>query len=171
MNIFRNQYYLANRMTEPEKALEPAIAALGRRYRTQWLFMGLKTKSRCYIADFVLLDDKLVIEVDGDSHEKPVQKYKDLQNAVALEALGWHIYRTSNETARANPGETVKAALRDVRTTRGELEAALELHLRDFPELLAVPAKRTKTSPTARPEKSSSPRPKRKPRVPSPART
>jgi very-short-patch-repair endonuclease len=151
MNLFRNWWFLANRMTEPEKLLEPAIAALGERYRSQWLFMGLPTKSRIYIADFVLLDRKLIIEVDGDSHNDFKQKYKDLENAVAMHGLGWHIYRVGNDEARRQPAETVEAALTHPRTSLEELQASLQQHLQEHPELLLPTAKRPRKPRAVRP--------------------
>lgn len=139
-------------MTEPERALEPAVAALGGRYRAQWLFMGLPTKSRIYIADFALLDHKVIIEVDGDSHNDPKQKHKDLENAVAMHGLGWHIYRVANEEAKRRPAEVVADALRQTRTGLEELQASLQRHLQEHPELLVLPAKRPRKPRVVRPK-------------------
>lgn len=92
--------------TESEAAIEPAIAALGKRYRFQHPFFKLY-----HMADFALLDDKIIIEVDGASHSTNKQKLKDLKYRVALEALGWRVVRCTNEEAQARPTETVARLL------------------------------------------------------------
>lgn len=88
--------------TDSELAIEPAIAALGKRYRFQHPFFKLH-----HMADFALLDDKIIIEVDGASHSTNKQKLKDLKYRVALEAMGWRVMRCSNEEAQVRPKETV----------------------------------------------------------------
>ncbi len=135
--LFAYWYRLSAYPTGPEEALEPAIAALGERYRAQHLFAGLK-----HIADFALLDRKIIIEVDGDSHLKPLQMEKDLKHTMALQALGWTVFRCSNEQAKANPEGVVRASLRAVQTNPQDLEAALAQLHRDYPKLLAPKAKR-----------------------------
>lgn len=109
-------------MTPSELALEPAIAALGERYRSQWLFPRLR-----HIADFVLLDRRVIVEVDGSSHDSPEQKRKDIVHTLALEALGWSVVRVSNRAATENPYGVILGldALVKARPTRQALEEAL----------------------------------------------
>ena len=126
--------------TPSEQALEPAIAALGERYRAQHPFFGLK-----HIADFVLLDRKLIIEVDGDSHEKPAQIKKDLEHTLKLKALGYEVIRVSNEQAQAAPAETVAHCLRAIPQTTEQLQASLARLLRNYPDLLVVKPKRPRS--------------------------
>lgn len=95
--------------TEAERSLEPAIAALGKRYRFQHPFFRFH-----HMADFVLLDDKIVIEVDGSSHNTPGQKIKDLKHTAELEALGYKVMRCKNEDAIRHPTETVAKLLAQV---------------------------------------------------------
>lgn len=127
-------------MTPAETSLEPAIAALGERYRSQHPFLKHK-----HFADFALLDRKLIIEVDGDSHNDPHQKKKDLEHTLALKSDGWEVVRVTNEQALADPAGTVKAALSATPQTEPELQASLERLLRDYPKLLVAPAKRSKS--------------------------
>lgn len=122
--------------TAAEKALEPAIAALGVPYRAQHPFFQFKL-----IADFALIDDKLVIEVDGESHNRPAQIKKDLEHMIALKSLGWDVVRVRNEDATARPAETVRAALTAPRKALPELQEALAQHLQRHPELLVPRAK------------------------------
>jgi very-short-patch-repair endonuclease len=129
--------------TAAEAALEPAIAALGERYRHQYPFWNLK-----YFADFALLDRKLIIEVDGSSHDKPEQKEKDLRHTLEVLKEGWIVVRTTNECALKDPAWAVEVALADGEDFRyrdgleSEYRAALDRLHRDYPHLLAVAAKK-----------------------------
>lgn len=135
-------YRLYHNMTPSEVALEPAIAALGERYRSQHPFLKHKL-----FADFALLDRKLIIEVDGTSHDTPKQKKKDLEHMLALRSDGWNVVRIRNEEATADPVGAVSRCLRAPQTTQVELLGALARLLRDYPQLLEPPAKRSKRPP------------------------
>jgi len=50
-----------------------------------------------YIADFICLEKKLIIEVDGGYHSLPDQVEDDETRSRNLEALGYHVIRFSNE--------------------------------------------------------------------------
>jgi very-short-patch-repair endonuclease len=126
-------------MTASEEALEPVIAALGERYRSQYAFLGLK-----HFADFALLDRKVIVEVDGASHDTPEQKKKDLEHTIALKALGWDVVRVSNEWATRATVEKVRDLLASPRTDLAVHQGNLERLLRDYPSLLVPPAKKTR---------------------------
>lgn len=128
--MLRYWYRLYHQMTPAEQALEPAIAALGERYRAQHPFLKHK-----HFADFVLLDRKLVIEVDGDSHDKPAQKKKDLDHMLALALDGWDVVRVSNEQALAVPAETVAWCLTATPQTEQQLTQALARLKAEHPAL------------------------------------
>jgi len=131
--------------TAAEQAVEPAIAALGERYRHQYPFWGIK-----YFADFALLDRKVIIEVDGDSHDRAEQKEKDLQHTLKVLELGWQVVRITNEQALRDPEGAIRAALASVRPARDtmlleiELKGRLALLHQNYPHLLAAHAKMTK---------------------------
>lgn len=122
MNLFRNWYYLSANMTAPEESLEVEIARLGERYRSQWLFPRIY-----HIADFVLLDRKIVVEVDGASHLTPVQIRKDLVHSIELERMGYAVVRVSNKDALENPRGVVDMLyyLCSTRPSLPELQEAL----------------------------------------------
>lgn len=140
-------YRLYHNLTPSEQALEPAIAALGERYRCQHPFLRHK-----HFADFALLDRKRIIEVDGDSHELPRQKEKDLLHMIALAKEGWDVIRVSNDEANLDPVGAVARALNEFAPSLSELQERLQRLHRDYPELLekrvrgqrrgAVPRKR-----------------------------
>ena len=89
-----------------ERAIEPAIASLGRRYRSQHPFLGGR-----YFGDFVLLDDRLIIEVDGDSHRKKGAPEADRARDERLAEDGWQTLRCTNAEALAAPYDTVDRLL------------------------------------------------------------
>jgi very-short-patch-repair endonuclease len=78
--------------TRHEEALEPHVAALGRPYRFQHPFW-----SAWAIADFAFPLDQVVIEVDGESHFRPSQRVKDRERTKRLEAMGWRVFRCTND--------------------------------------------------------------------------
>lgn len=52
-----------------------------------------------YIVDFACTDLRLVLEVDGRSHDAPEQIAFDAQRTAFLEKAGWHAARISNVDA------------------------------------------------------------------------
>ncbi len=50
-----------------------------------------------YIVDFVCLDRKLIVEVDGGYHSEYEQIEKDVHRTERLEHLGFYVLRFSNE--------------------------------------------------------------------------
>mgnify|MGYP001586239829 CR=1 FL=1 len=121
--------------------MEPHIARLGERYRSQWLFPKLR-----HIADFVLLDRRIILEVDGSSHDKPEQKRKDILHTIALENQGYAVIRVRNEEALTNGAGVVASfpALLSSRPTLQELQASLAEYP---PPVIRVRQKRTPTRP------------------------
>lgn len=50
-----------------------------------------------YIADFVCLSEKLIVEIDGLIHELPDRKLKDAERSAALKTLGFEVIRFTND--------------------------------------------------------------------------
>ena len=50
-----------------------------------------------YIADFVCLPKRLVIEVDGGHHSAPQQQQDDAVRTIDLDRMGFRVIRFSNE--------------------------------------------------------------------------
>jgi very-short-patch-repair endonuclease len=88
--------------TRAELVLEEAVASLGVPYRFSHPVWG----ARAFL-DLALLGDKVDIEVDGDSHNRPAQKAKDEERTARLEALGWRVVRCTNAEAVEDPYGTV----------------------------------------------------------------
>ena len=51
----------------------------------------------CYIADFICLSRKLIVEVDGGYHSQEEQEIKDYLRTEQLEKMGYKVIRFKNE--------------------------------------------------------------------------
>jgi very-short-patch-repair endonuclease len=69
--------------------------ALRNRRLARWKFRRQHPIDR-YIVDFVTLDGKLVVEVDGFTHSTPTEIRRDKARTDALEACGFFVIRVSN---------------------------------------------------------------------------
>ena len=49
-----------------------------------------------YIVDFVTLDGKLIVEIDGATHSSRRAVLRDSERTRILEALGFHLVRVTN---------------------------------------------------------------------------
>lgn len=49
-----------------------------------------------FIVDFVCLEKKLIIEVDGEYHDLPEQREEDLMRTMELSNIGFNVIRFSN---------------------------------------------------------------------------
>ena len=61
-----------------------------------------------YIADFICLTNKLVIEVDGGYHDSPNQQLSDQWRTDFLEGKGYHVIRFSNEEVNTDIDEVIR---------------------------------------------------------------
>ena len=51
----------------------------------------------CYVADFVCIAARMIVESDGPSHDEPEQHRHDVRRDAWLRARGWHVLRFSND--------------------------------------------------------------------------
>jgi len=93
------------RGTPAEHAIEPAVAALGIPYRTQYPFFLWGTK---FFPDFLLPTIGVILEVDDDSHDEDEKKAADALRTAAFEKLGYVVVRCTNAEAETKPTETVR---------------------------------------------------------------
>ena len=84
---------MRNNPTEPEKRLWRALSngQLGAKFRRQAVIPP-------YIADFACPAMKLIVEVDGDTHDVPTDARRDAH----LTALGFRVIRVSNADVMTN---------------------------------------------------------------------
>ena len=69
--------------------------ALRNRRLARWKFRRQHSIDR-YVVDFVTLDGKLIVEVDGVTHSEPSELAKDAARTEVLEACGFLVVRVSN---------------------------------------------------------------------------
>ncbi len=73
-----------------------------------------------FIPDFVCLDKKLIVEVDGDYHLTEEQIELDKARTIILEELGYQIIRFSNEDIKSAPHfviEKIKSELQKIESS------------------------------------------------------
>ena len=61
-----------------------------------------------YIVDFVTLNKKLIIEVDGAYHAEPMQQENDTNRTEALNKMGFQVIRFTNEEVMYNTNEAIQ---------------------------------------------------------------
>lgn len=98
------------KLTPAERSLEPAVAALGTRYRVQHPLWDLHL-----FPDFVLLDHRVVIEVDDTSHYERKKARADQARTLKLNAAGWKVWRCTNLDALDNPYGTVARMVKELK--------------------------------------------------------
>jgi len=122
--------------TPAEHAIEPAVASMGVRYRTQFPFFLYHGNDVPFFADFALIDYRVVIEVDDEGHMSPEQIEKDYQRSQRLKEIGWVVVRCTNEDAISHPVATVNRMMTQLGLT---LRATSQLD-RGAPSPLVAPA-------------------------------
>ena len=60
-----------------------------------------------FIVDFVCLEKKLIIEVDGEYHFTEVQQHEDELRSKRLNDMGFYILRFTNNDVLNNTNETI----------------------------------------------------------------
>lgn len=96
-NARRNAKELRRNMTEPERLLWQRLKSqkLGYKFRRQ-------EPLGPYIVDFLCVDKKLIIEVDGGSHATDEAKEYDKKREAYFRNHGLKILRFENHTVRSN---------------------------------------------------------------------
>lgn len=100
---------LYSQPTPAEQALEPAIASMGVPYRFQHPVWALGV-----FPDFVLLTERVVLEVDDKSHRAPKKRAADEDRTLRLGRIGWRVARTTNEAALSDPWAAVDQMMTDL---------------------------------------------------------
>lgn len=111
MNLLLTRWAkLYSQQTPAERAIEPAIARLGIPYRFQHPVWSVGV-----FPDYVLLDDRVVIEVDDPSHNTKAKKAADKARTAKLEKAGWRVVRCTNEEALTDPYATVNRMMAELK--------------------------------------------------------
>jgi very-short-patch-repair endonuclease len=86
----------ARKLRESQTSAEAKLwQALRNRRLARWKCRRQHPIDR-YVVDFVTLNGKLIIEVDGVTHTKTSEGARDKARSTILEACGFHIARVSN---------------------------------------------------------------------------
>ena len=75
--------------------------ALRNRRLARWKFRRQHSIDR-YVVDFVTLDGKLIVEVDGVTHAEPSEITRDKARSDVLEACGFLVVRVTNTDVYEN---------------------------------------------------------------------
>jgi leucyl-tRNA synthetase len=89
--------------TEAERVLWEMLRSKKTDYRFRRQHLIYK-----YIVDFVCLEKRLIIEVDGDYHDTAGQKKLDNQRTSELTNLGYNLLRFKNEEVLVNTDKVIK---------------------------------------------------------------
>jgi very-short-patch-repair endonuclease len=107
--IWQNARELRNSATDAERVLWQHLRARrlsGLKFRRQYPIAG-------YIADFVCVEVKLVIELDGGQHVD--QQAYDAERTRKLETNGYRVLRFWNDDVLLRTGEVLDEVLRCLR--------------------------------------------------------
>jgi very-short-patch-repair endonuclease len=85
----------ARSLRESQTSAEAKLWQALRKRLARWKFRRQHPIDR-YVVDFVTLDGKLIVEVDGVTHSEPSELARDKARSEILEACGFHIVRVSN---------------------------------------------------------------------------
>lgn len=77
--------------------------------RTDGLGFRRQVPFRNYIADFACLSKKLIVELDGESHNFEDQQRSDLRRDAFFTAEGFHVLRFGNHEVMSNLAGVVEA--------------------------------------------------------------
>jgi very-short-patch-repair endonuclease len=93
MRRFRDQ---SRKLRASQTSAEAKLwQALRNRRLARWKFRRQHPIDR-YIVDFVTLEGKLVVEVDGATHSSDAELARDAHRTNAIEALGFLVVRVTN---------------------------------------------------------------------------
>lgn len=105
--------YARGMRKQPSRA-ERAVWDIVRDSRLGFKFRRQRPISR-YIADFACMEAKLIIEIDGNSHDIPDQVEYDAERTRILNALGWRVLRIRDTLVLSDPSATAALILETLR--------------------------------------------------------
>jgi very-short-patch-repair endonuclease len=73
-----------------------------------------------YIADFACIEAKLIVEVDGLSHDIAEQRIYDAERTRVLAAAGWRVLRVRDRDALGDPNAVARVLRTALNPREGE---------------------------------------------------
>jgi very-short-patch-repair endonuclease len=102
---------LRRRMTEAEKMIRSKL----RDRRLEGVKFKRQKPIACYIVDFVALDFKLIVEIDGGQHAESAE---DAARTRVLEESGYHVVRFWNNDVLGNIDGVLEALVQELNISR-----------------------------------------------------
>lgn len=68
-----------------------------------------------FIVDFYRHEIQMAIEIDGNTHDNPQQKAKDLERQYRLEQLGVHFVRITDRDVKKNLDSVIQYIIQEIR--------------------------------------------------------
>jgi len=99
--------------TDQTAAEEILWRELRNRQLGRWKFRRQHPIKR-YIVDFVSLDAKLIIEVDGGTHSTDEEQARDEVRGLELQRLGFHVVRVTNTDVYKNLARVLDTILHEL---------------------------------------------------------
>ena len=62
-----------------------------------------------YVADFACISEKLIVEIDGETHSTEEELAYDVRRTKLLEGLGWQVIRFTNDEVYTDVDGVVEA--------------------------------------------------------------
>lgn len=109
--LINNARNLRRDMTKPERIIWRKLREFPPEYK---LSFRRQHPVPPYILDFACIKIKLVIEIDGDSHD--LQQQYDKKRDNDLSSLGYRTLRFTNEEIMNNADSVIETILREVNT-------------------------------------------------------
>ena len=72
-----------------------------------------------YVADFVCVEARLIVELDGGFHDDEDTQLKDIERTAVLESCGYLLIRFPNDLVLNDPGGVCDTIAETLRTARG----------------------------------------------------
>ncbi len=94
-------------MTPPERALWEIVRAK----RLGGVKFVRQTVRAPYIPDFAARSERLIVELDGDTHGSAHARAYDERRTATLEGQGWRVLRIPNDEIMTNPDGVARAIL------------------------------------------------------------
>jgi very-short-patch-repair endonuclease len=122
--------HLRRHMTGPERTLWREFRSL----RKTGFIIRRQSPFGIYIVDFVSHNERLVIEVDGVSHEGSQRKAQDAERTTFIESRGYAVIRFSNDEVLCDTSGVVNCVKQMLVERRATKFIAMPLHIQaEFP--------------------------------------
>ncbi len=111
MNRFKSR---SRKLRAEQTAAEELLwGELRNRQLGRWKFRRQHPIGR-YIVDFVTIDGKLIVEVDGATHSTQAEVEHDEARTRELERSGFHVFRVSNSDIYKNLDGVLESILHEL---------------------------------------------------------